>query len=177
MAGLKPFVVLAFAAAVGLSACSNKVGGMMNLRASGAGPDAFAVLPTKPLVMPANYTSLPVPTPGGENLTDPTPRANAVVALGGNPKYLKSGTIPSADRALIAAVSRYGVAKNIRSTLARADLEFRKKHRGKLLERLFGNTVYFSAYKPMTLNRYAELKVLRKAGIRTPAAPPDTAKK
>ncbi len=178
MARLRPFILLAVVASVGLSACSSKkVGGMMNLRASGAGPDEFAILPTKPLTMPKSYQTLPTPTPGGENLTDPTPRADAVAALGGNPKYLKAKGIARGDQGIIAVASRYGVSGNIRSVLATEDLEFRRKHRGKLLERLFGTTVYFSAYQPMTLDRYAELKRIRRAGLRAPAAPPDQSKK
>ncbi len=174
---LRPLSVLAFAAAIGVSACAPKEGGLMNLRSAGAGPDEFAILPTKPLIMPKDYKTLPPPTPGSANLTDPTPRADAVVALGGNPKYLTAKGIPRADRGVINVVSRYGITANIRQILAKDDAQFRKKHRGKLLERLFGNTVYFSAYKPMTLDRYSELARMRRAGVRTVAAPPDPRKK
>jgi len=174
MSGLRPLILLALAAVIGLSACSKKAGGMMNLRSSGAGPDEFSILPTKPLTMPKSYSALPDPTPGGSNLVDPTPRADAIAALGGNPKYLNSGGVARADQGVVSTVSRYGVSGNIRTVLAQEDLEFRKKHRGKLLERLFHTTVYFSAYKPMTLDRYAELKRMRRAGVRTPAAPPST---
>jgi len=174
---LRPISLLALAAVIGVSACARKEGGMMNLRSSGAGPDEFAILPTKPLTQPKNYKVLPAPTPGGANLTDPTPRADAVVAMGGNPKYLTAAGVSRGDQGVIATASRYGVSGNIRDVLAREDKEFRKKHRGKLLERLFGVTVYFSAYQPMTLDRYGELERMRRAGVRTVAAPPDTRKK
>ncbi len=173
MIGLKPLILLALAGTIGLSACAKKDQGMMKLRATGRGPDEFAILPTKPLVQPKIYTELPAPTPGGTNITDPTPRQDAVVALGGNPKYLTRSGIARRDQGLVTAASRYGVAGNIRAELAAEDTVFRSKNRGKFLERLLGVTVYFGAYKNQTLDRYAELKRLRKAGVRTPAAPPE----
>ena len=50
------------------------------------GPDEFAILPAKPLEVPEDLAALPEPTPGGSNLTDPTPFADAAVAMGGNPE-------------------------------------------------------------------------------------------
>ena len=167
-------VLLALAAMLALSACARKDRGLMNLRATGRGPDEFAILPTKPLQQPKSYAELPPPTPGGSNLTDPTPRADATAALGGKPKLLTRDGVPRADQGIISAATRYGVASDIREVLAAEDKEFRRKNRGRLLERLFGVTVYFSAYEPQELDRYAELARLRRAGIRTPAAPPDT---
>lgn len=165
-------ILLVLSAVVALSACSRKEGGMMNLRSSG-GPDEFAILPTKPLTMPKDLTELPPPTLGGSNLTDPTPKADAVAALGGNPKYLTADGIQRGDEGIVATASRYGVNGNIRTALADEDREFRKKHRGRLLERLFGVTVYFGAYEKQSLDRYSELQRMRRSGIRTPAAPPD----
>jgi len=167
-------VLLALAASLVLSACARPDRGLMNLRATGRGPDEFAILPTKPLEQPKSYAELPPPTPGGGNRTDPTPRADAVAALGGRPKLLTQDGIPRSDRGIVAAATRYGVASDIREVLAAEDREFRRKNRGRLLERLFGVTVYFSAYEPQELDRYAELARLRRAGIRTPAAPPDS---
>ena len=173
MVKVKPILLLALAASVALSACARKDGGMMALRATGAGPDEFAILPTKPLTMPKTYAELPDPTPGGSNITDPTPHADAVKALGGNPKHLTRDGIPRGDQGVVAAASRYGVSSNIRGVLAEEDKEFRSKNRGRVLERLFGVTVYFSAYESQTLNRHNELKRMRRAGVRTPAAPPN----
>ncbi len=173
MATVKPLILLALAGIVGLSACSKKEGGMMNLRATGRGPDEFAILPTKPLVQPKSYAALPEPTPGQSNISDPTPLKDAVAALGGNPKYLTTTGVTRDDQGFIQAASRYGVSGNIRAALAEEDKEFRSKNRGKILERIFGVTVYFSAYEKQILDRHAELKRLRRAGVRTPAAPPD----
>ena len=80
-------LVIAAVAILTLSACSNSEGvpELMNVGQPGAGPDEFAILPTKPIVIPENLAELPAPTPGGANLTDPTPNADAIVALGGRP--------------------------------------------------------------------------------------------
>jgi len=174
MITFKPVVVLMLAATVAVSACARKDGKLMNIRATGGGPDEFAVLPTKPLQAPKNYAVLPEPTPGGTNLTDPTPVADAAKALGGNTRGVDRAGIPAGDGGILAVTTRYGIEGGIRQTLAAEDKVYRSKHRGKLLERLFGQTVYFSAYKPYELDRYAELQRLRRSGVRTPAAPPNT---
>ena len=165
---------IAMVAVLTLAACgSDRTPNLMNLRSSSQGPDEFGVLPNKPLQMPENLSQLPTPTPGGKNLTDPTPEADAVAALGGNRNRLDlTGTVPGSDRALVSAVSRYGAQAGIRKTLASEDLEYRKKHDGRLLERLFSISVYYKAYKPMELNQTAELERWRRAGAQTPAAPP-----
>ncbi|MFT4715320.1 MAG: hypothetical protein ACI861_000068 [Paracoccaceae bacterium] len=170
---VKPLILLALAASLGLSGCSNKDKSMLNLRSTERGPDEFAILPTKPLVQPGDYNELPSPTPGGSNITDPTPKQDAVKALGGNANYLTATGSSKADIGFINAASRYGVSANIRAALAEDDAEFRSNNKGKFLERLLGVTVYFSAYEPQTLDRYAELERLRRAGVRTPAAPPE----
>ncbi len=172
MTRAKPIILLALLAAVGLSACSRKDVPLMNLRAGSAGPDEFSILPTKPLKMPKNFAQLPEPTPGGPNLVDPTPNADAVAALGGNPKYLRAKGIPRGDRALVASAGRYGVAPDIRTRLSTEDREFRRTHPPRVLERWFRLTTYFKVYAPMALDRYAELERMRRAGVRTPEAPP-----
>ncbi len=172
MTRAKPIILLALLAAVGLSACTRKETPLMNLRSGGSGPDEFAILPTKPLKMPKNLAELPLPAPGGPNLVDPTPSADAVAALGGSPKYLGSGGIPRGDRALVATAERYGIAPDIRARLEAEDREFRRTHPPRLLERWFRLTTYFKVYGPMALDRYAELERMRRAGVRTPEAPP-----
>ncbi len=168
---VKNLLVLAICAA-GLAGCagSERAPKLLNATAEGPGPDEFGVLPVKPLEAPADYTELPAPTPGATNLTDPTPLADAVAALGGNPDRLTGGGIR--DRALIAHTTRFGLVADIRAALAAADLEYRRTHDGKPLERLFNVNVYFAAYQAMELDKYAELERFRAAGVRTPAVPP-----
>ena len=84
----------------------------------------------------------------------------------------ESGQVPTGDRALVSAASRYGSQAGIRQTLAAEDYEWRKDHDGRLLERLLSVSVYYKAYKPMELDQSAELERWRRLGIITPAAPP-----
>ncbi|MGY6410910.1 MAG: DUF3035 domain-containing protein [Alkalilacustris sp.] len=134
------------------------------------GPDPFAVVPTRPLEMPADFASLPQPLPGGQNRADPQPRADAIAALGGRPAA--EGAVPAVDAALVARASRFGVEPGIRDQLAAEDLRFRRANQGRLLERWFAVDVYARVYRPQALDGHAELERWRRAGVRTPAAPP-----
>ncbi|KIT15477.1 DUF3035 domain-containing protein [Jannaschia aquimarina] len=154
-----------------LAACGGGDPQLFNLRKTDRTPDEFSILPTKPLQQPPSYRELPPPMPGGNSRTDPTPNADAVAALGGN-----AARGVGADAALIGTVTRYGIAENIRGQLAAEDLDYRRRNDGRLLERLFNVNVYFDAYEPLSLDQYAELERLRRAGVRTPAAPPDPAR-
>ncbi len=163
---------IALVAILSVAACSgNKTTPhLMQLRVSGTSPDEFAILPSKPLQMPKDPKSLPEPTPGGSNLADPTPVADAVRALGGKPGAASG--IPAADQALVAYAERGGVAPGIRQELDAQDLRFRQNHNGRVLDRLFGNSVYNRAYRAMELDQYAALAFWRSRGIATPSAPP-----
>lgn len=162
-------LALAGLAVLALAACGDRDGEprLMNLRQSGEGPDEFAILPPRPLTMPPSLTELPEPTPRGTNLTDPTPREDAVVALGGRP-----GAGAGGDAGLLGHTGRYGRTAGIRDTLAAEDLDFRRDNRGRILERMFNVTVYFRAYRAQSLDQRAELERWRAAGVRTPSAPP-----
>lgn len=151
-----------------VAACGGGDPQLMNLRKQTAGPDEFAILPGKPLEMPPDLAALPAPTPGGANRTDPTPQADAIAALGGRP----ATGIPAADSALLAHVSRHGVTPDIRTQLAAEDLDYRRRNDGRLLERVLNVNVYYNAYKPMSLDKYAELERWRRLGVRTVGAPP-----
>lgn len=167
---------LALVALLALTACSRDAEPkLMNLRSATAGPDEFAILPTKPLQLPKDLAALPEPTPGGSNLTDPTPQADAVAALGGNPAALTRKGVDAADAGLMAHALRFGSTPEIRATLAAEDLDFRRENNGKLLERLFGTNVYYKSYALMALNQAAEIERWRKLGIRTVGAPPEPA--
>ncbi len=163
---------------VSLSACGNREKAPPDLMIfpRTAGPDEFAVIPAKPLAAPEDYTALPEPTPGGADRTDPTPDADAVAALGGRPAALgRDNATPRTDGGLLSHAARFGVAPDIRQALAAEDLAFRHRNRGLLLERVFNVNVYFDSYAGQSLDQYAELRRLRRLGVRTPAAPPDPA--
>lgn len=157
---------IAVAVAALVAGCGRENPELMNLRSTSAGPDEFAILPTKPLQMPENVGLLPEPTPGGNNRTDPTPAADAIAALGGRPGA------GSSDGALVAQTGRFGTEPGIRGTLAAEDLQYRRDNDSRLIERMFGLSTYFSAYRPMSLDQSAELERWRAAGARTPGAPP-----
>lgn len=167
--------VTVLVAAALLSACAarDREPELMNVRSNTGAPDEFAILPTKPLQQPTDYAALPAPTPGGSNLVDPTPHADAVAALGGNPAALTRAGVPAGEGALFAHATRFGITPGIRQDLATADLQYRRDNDGRLLERVFNVNVYFRAYQPMSLDQHAELERWRLAGARTPSAPPD----
>ena len=147
--------------ALGVSACTRDAPPqLMNTRKSSARPDEFSILPTRALTQPDDYTVLPVPTPGGRNRADRDPITEAVQALGGG-----AGAAVSTDAALLAAAGRYGIAPGIRAVVAAEDLDYRRRHRGRLLERVFRVNVYFRAYRPQTLDSRAESDRLRRAGV------------
>lgn len=169
------FLMIGLAAAMGLGACSGEPR-LMNLEAGRTTPDEFAILPTRPLAMPPDLAVLPSPTPGGANITDPTPEADAVAALGGNPGALVNQGIGAADQALVVHAGRNGIEPNIRGTLAAADLAFREGNRRRPLEALVGASVYYRAYAGQTLDARAEHLRWQRAGAITPTSPPPAAR-
>lgn len=163
-------LILCFGLIVALTACAGSGGGLRDLRSNGGGPDEFRVMPAGALVLPDNVTNLPEPTPGQSNRTDPTPSADAVTVLGGNPNALIPNGIPASDDALMSVVSRSGVDPSIRQTLATEDAEFRLRQTRFGFIR--GRNRYFSAYARQSLDVYSELRRFRNAGVATPSAPP-----
>ena len=166
-----PCTTLVLTLATSIAGCADI--GLRNLQHSGPGPDEFSVLPVKPLTQPEDYAFLPVPTPGGANLTDPTPTADAVAALGGSEVALNPDAgIPTADAALVTASSRYGVPENTRQVVAEEDAEFRRKKKRFTRLRLFPVDRYSQAYKPQAINANSAIEAARQRGIETPSAPP-----
>lgn len=166
----KGVLAIAAIAMLTLTACGEGEPRLMNLRATTDGPDEFGILPPKALQMPTDLSALPEPTLGGSNLTDPTPEADAVAALGG--RIREGAGVPAGDGALVSHASRYGRTGSIRSELAEADLEFRRDNKGRILERIFNVNVYFKAYAEQSLDQQAELARWRARGVRTVSAPP-----
>lgn len=164
-------LTLGIVAFAGLSACSRDPH-LMNTESGQDGPDEFAILPTRPLTMPADLNVLPAPTPGGANITDPAPMGDAVAALGGNPAQLAAQGIGAGDAALIAYAGRTGTAPGIRQQLAEEDVAWRAGNSRRMLEIVAGTGVYMRAYRPMALDANAELERWRRAGAQVPSAPP-----
>lgn len=162
-------VLLTFCALT-LAGCSGQ-GKLMTL-VSDDGPEEFAIVPTRPLELPTDLAQLPAPTPGGTNITDPAPAADAVAALGGNPAQLSAQGVGAADGALIAHATRGGVTPGVRQAAAEEDARFRSGHGRRPLEALAQSNVYYRVYKPQELNAQAELERWRRAGAQTPSAPP-----
>ncbi len=155
------------AALMALAGCLPENPQLLNISQDGEGPDEFLILPTRPLEMPEDLAALPQPNPGGGNRVDRDPEAEVAAALGGDITRAPQG---GAD--LMAYVTRFGVSGDIRSVTAAEDLDYRRRNDGRLLERAFNVNVYYGAYEPLSLDQYAELERLRRAGVRTPAAPP-----
>ncbi|MBK4214494.1 DUF3035 domain-containing protein [Paracoccus caeni] len=164
-------LVIGMTALAGLTACGGDTQ-LMNIESGQDTPDEFAILPSKPLSMPPDLALLPQPTLGGTNITDPTPQADAVAALGGNPARLQDQGIAAADQALVAQANRGGTDPNIRATLAEADLRWRSGNRRRPLEALFGTSVYQRAYRPMALDSREEQTRWQRAGAITSTSPP-----
>ena len=151
-----------------VAGCSTGTPDLVRLRSEG--PDEFAILPAEPLEPPPSLSVLPPPNPGGPSRTDPNPLADAAVALGGRPGA--RNRVPGRDVAVVAHAGRAGVRPGVRATLAAEDLAERRRRSPRLLERLFGTNTYQQAYERQELDQHAELERFRRAGIRTPSAPP-----
>lgn len=176
--GARTALIAVLSATLALSACGKKAEDgaprLMNIGKSPDGtPDEFAILPNKPIEIPGDLASLPEPTPGGANLVDPTPEADAIAALGGNTRALRRETVPASDGTVVTYASRFGVTPDIRKTIAAEDIQWRRSNRGRILERTFGVNSYFKSYRKQSLDKYRELERLRRLGVRTVAAPPE----
>lgn len=163
--------VLIVLAVIALGACTSGKRSLHDMRSTSAGPDEFTVLPVAALEFPNQFT-LPPPTPGATNLADPTPKADAIVALGGRASAVNAGGIPVSDGALVAAASRGGVQGDVRAVLAAEDAAFRRGKQRLGFLTFLSRDRYFKAYSRSALDAYAELQRFRNLGVATPTAPP-----
>lgn len=149
-----------------LSGCAGGLAGF--LRSSGAvsTPDEFMVLPTRPLEMPTDLSTLPPPVPGSLNRVDYRPNAEAVAGLTG-----RQGPAGTADGSVLVARTGAGAAE-IRTTLAVEDQEYRSSNRGRLLERWFSRDREALTYRNQTLDAPSTFETLRDHGVGVPAPPP-----
>ncbi|MCA0961388.1 DUF3035 domain-containing protein [Salipiger bermudensis] len=158
---------------IGLAGCSSGARDMRlhYLKTNSGTPEEFAIVPNKPLETPPAMTALPAPTPGSANRTDQTPKASAVAALGGNPARVSERGTPSGNGALLQRAGRYGTDPNIRTDLAAADFEHRKRA-SRFSYKIVPQDEYYDAYREQWLNSHDALDAYRRAGIKTPSAPP-----
>lgn len=153
-----------------VAACGNTDRPLRDLRSASGGPDEFAVIPFEPLELPATQT-LPTPTPGGANRVDPTPRADAIDALGGSAAAQSAGGVPTSDGALIAQTGRYGVDPAIHITLAAEDSAVLERARRSNIFNPLGRDRYFPAYARQALDAPTEQARLRNLGVNVPNIP------
>lgn len=163
-------------AAMAVSACSGRNSdgetNLRDLRTFSGSPEEFSIVPRKPLQQPEDVAQLPPPTPGGANRTDQTPLEDAVIALGGNPERATGGDgIGAGDQAIVARASRFGRDPTIRESLAAEDRAFRQRQ-SRFTWSILPTDEYNRAYRRQALDPYDWLDRYRRAGARTPAAPP-----
>tara|TARA_Y100000385_G_scaffold258577_1_gene286688 strand:+ start:200 stop:724 length:525 start_codon:yes stop_codon:yes gene_type:complete len=158
-----------------ITSCGPSDPNLFSLKNYGEGPDEFALVTLREIQMPESFSTLPVPTLGGSNLTDVNPQEDVILALGGS-LSAKNGNKHKDDKLFEDTASRFGLNENIREELLSEDREFRLKNRGLLFERLASMNVYFKAYSSMTLDSEEELVRLNKLGVKILANPPVKAK-
>ncbi|QFT91213.1 hypothetical protein FIU86_00035 [Roseovarius sp. THAF9] len=170
---LRAILILVLAMAV--SACGGRDRDitLSRIKNTGNGPEEFNIVPGKPLQAPESYRALPAPTPGGTNITDPTPKGDSVAALGGNPGALANTGIGRRDGGLVNYANRFGVVPGIRQTLAREDVEIRRKRGRVNILNIGRNDDYNLAYRRQWLDSKAEATRLRRVGVPTPSYPPE----
>lgn len=152
-----------------MAGCANV--GLRDLRSNSEGPDEFSILPVNTLQAPENFNDLPAPTPGGSNLVDRSAVAEATAALGGRVGD-PNAAIPAGEGALVQHASRLGVNPDIRSTLAQNDADFRRRKARFTQYRIVPVDRYNQAYRRQALDANEEQNRWRRAGARTPSAPP-----
>ncbi len=163
----------ALAAVIAIAGCSASTdgsrGGVLSALTTDAGaPDEFKVVTNRPLEVPEDLGTLAVPTQGGANRADLTPRADALAALGGNGRAAPV----SSDRALLAAAGTAQADPDIRARLFSENQRYQEENKGLLLERWFRRDAESRVYSDFILDADRELARLRARGIWTPAAPP-----
>ncbi|MEQ6249810.1 DUF3035 domain-containing protein [Sulfitobacter sp. HNIBRBA3233] len=152
-----------------VAGCANV--GLRDLRSNSKGPDEFGIQPVAPLEEPESFSALPAPTPQGTNRADRSALAEGAQAFGGTLDSANA-PVPASDGALVQHASRLGVAPDIRQRLAETDAEFRRRKARFTQYRIVPVDRYNQAYKREALDAEAELNRWRRAGARTPSAPP-----
>ena len=154
-----------------LSACSDTPPKLRDLYDPYAGPEEFAISPNLELEMPEDLASLPTPTPGGKNLTDPNPKGDAIALLGGDPNRVTASQSGANDGALWTYATRFGFDPNIRETISEEDRRFRLIQGRFSQIKLFRVDRYNQIYRRQTLDAKKEVQHWRERGVSTPSMP------
>jgi hypothetical protein len=167
------YPALAMVAVLALGACTGprEAPQLRNLSSMNNGPDEFLIVPGKPLEQPKDFAALPTPTPGGANLTDQNPVADAVAQLGGRPGAIAAQSVPAADTALVQTAARNGQEAGIRQTLASEDEDLRRRMGRFQKLRIFIKNKYNEVYSGQTLDAEATNQAFRRQGVPTPSVP------
>jgi hypothetical protein len=104
-------------------------------------------------------------------LTDRSAIAEGIEAFGGSVRATEGGILAT-DSALVQQASRFGVTPGIRQQLSETDAQFRKRQSRLTQFKLFPVDRYNDAYDRQALDANAEAARWRRAGARTPSAPP-----
>ena len=164
-------VVFGIIGSMMLSACSDTPPKLRDLYDPYAGPEEFAISPNLELEMPQDLASLPTPTPGGKNLTDPNPKGDAIALLGGDPNRVTASRSDTNDGALWTYATRFGFDPNIRETVSEEDRRFRL-FQGRFSQiKLFRVDRYNQIYRRQTLDAKKEVQRWRERGVSTPSMP------
>ena len=162
---MKRAATLCTALVLVLAGCGNT--NLRKMESDDKGPEEFTVVPLKPLEQPSDYAALPKPENAAPSITDPTPIADAITALGGTVDSRNTTRVPSSDKALIQRTDRFGTTPNIRAMLALEDAQFRENTTTLFQPR----DLYSQLYEAETLDAFAELQKFQAAGVTTPAVP------
>ncbi len=168
---MKPALTLYLAMVLGLSACGDLKLRKMKSDDKGPGGRASRRCFCR-LSCSLDYKVLPEPNSAAGNLVDATPKADAIVALGGTPVIGASKKVPAVDSSLVRHTSRFGTTPGIRDVLAVEDAEIRKSRSRMLRFQLNQKDLYSKVYEKQILDAHAEIAKFRAAGVLTPAVPP-----
>ena len=135
-------------------------------------PNAFNVLPNKPLRLPTDLAHLPEPTPGAPSPLEARPDQEARAALSAR-RDGASGAPSAGELALLDAAGSEGAEAGIRATLAEESAQFVDDPGP--VARAFGFEPTEGRVQDV-LDQSEETRRLREEGKRTPTAPPQPPK-
>lgn len=166
---------------IAVSGCENIGNPFEAIAKKKPAPDEFQVLARKPLQMPgsgvsslrAPGTTLPTPEPGAISPLEPTPKADAMAALGADPR--PSTSVSRGEVALLQAADAASASSEIRTQLAQenADREANAPYEAKPIWEVLGVTGDSGPYvdPAIVIDPVEESQRLQTAGLSAPSDP------